>query len=61
MIIGCDLLTSLQLDIKGSDMSIEWDNSAIPWRSIDLTIDDIYLAEDCPNCQPTEQEMQGID
>jgi hypothetical protein len=60
MIIGRDLITSLQLDIKGSDMSIKWDDSAIPWRSIDLTVDDIYLAEDRRNFQPTEQEMQRM-
>ncbi len=60
MIIGRDLITSLQLDIKGSDMSIKWDDSAIPWRSIDSTVDDIYLAEDRRNYQPIEQEMQRM-
>jgi hypothetical protein len=60
MIIGRDLITSLQLDIKGSDMSIKWDDSAIPWRSIDSTVDDIYLVEDRRNYQPIEQEMQRM-
>jgi hypothetical protein len=41
-------------------MSIKWDDSAIPWRSVDLTVDDIYLAEDCRNYQPIEQEMQRM-
>ena len=45
MIIGRDLIASLQLDIKGSDVSIKWDDSAIPWRSINSTVDDICLAE----------------
>jgi hypothetical protein len=60
MIVGRDLITSLQLDIKGSDMSIKWDDSAIPWRSVVSTVNDIYLAEDPRNCQPTEQEMQRM-
>jgi hypothetical protein len=60
MIIGRDLIASLQLDIKGSDVSIKWDDSAIPWRSVDSTVDDIYLAEDRRNYQPTEQEMQRM-
>ena len=46
MIIGRDLITSLQLDVKGSDMSIKWNDAAIPWRNIDSTVKDIYLAED---------------
>ena len=32
MIIGRDLITSLQLDIKSSDMVIKWNDAAIPWR-----------------------------
>ena len=45
IIIGRDLVTSLQLDVKGSDLSIKWDDAAIPWRNIDSTVDDIYLAD----------------
>jgi hypothetical protein len=58
MIIGRNLITSLQLDIKGSDLSIKWDDAAIPWRNIDSTVDNIYLAEDPQSYQPVEQEMQ---
>jgi hypothetical protein len=60
MIIGRDLITSLQLDIKGSNMSIKWDDAAIPWRNIDSTVEDIYLAEDRRSYQPIEQEMQRM-
>ena len=60
MIIGRDLITSLQLDIRGSDMSIKWDDAAIPWRNIDSTVEDIYLAEDRQSSQPIEQEMQRM-
>jgi hypothetical protein len=45
MIVGRDLITSLQLDIKGSDMSIKWDDSAIPWRSVVSTVNDILDAK----------------
>jgi predicted aspartyl protease len=60
MIIGRDLITSIQLDIKGSDLSIQWDDAAIPWRNIDSTVDDIYLAEDRHSYAPIEQEMQRM-
>jgi transposase InsO family protein len=60
MIIGRDLITSLQLDIKGSDLSIKWDDAAIPWRNIDSTVKDIYLVEDRQSYQPIEQEMQRM-
>jgi hypothetical protein len=61
MIIGRALITSLQLDVKGSDMSIKWDAAAIPWRNIDsATFEDIYLAEDRQSYHPAEQEMNMI-
>jgi hypothetical protein len=59
MIIGRDLITSIQLDVKGSNMSIQWDD-AIPWRNIDATVDDIFLTEERHSYQPTEQEMQRM-
>ena len=34
MIIGRDLIRSLGIDIHGVDMTIHWDDSAIPWRDI---------------------------
>jgi predicted aspartyl protease len=60
MIIGRDLITSLQLDVKGSNLSIQWDDAAIPWRDIDSTSADIYLTEDRQSYQPIEQEMQRM-
>jgi hypothetical protein len=60
MIIGRDLITEIQLDVKGSDLSIKWDDAGIPWRDVDSTFDDIYLAEDRHNYQPIEQEMQRM-
>ena len=35
MIIGCDLIRSLGIDIHGAAMAIHWDDVAIPWRNID--------------------------
>ena len=34
MIIGRDLIRSLGIDIHGSDITIHWDDAAIPWRDI---------------------------
>jgi hypothetical protein len=60
MIVGRDLITSTQLDVKGSNMSIQWDDAAIPWRNIDATVDDIFLTEERHSYQPMEQEMQRM-
>ena len=42
MIIGRDLIRSLGIDIHGADMTIHWGNSAIPWRDIDSTANDVF-------------------
>jgi hypothetical protein len=60
MIVGRDLITSLQLDVKGSDMSIKWDDAAIPWRNVDSAVEDFYLAEDTKSYHPAEQEMNRM-
>jgi hypothetical protein len=57
MIIDRDLITSIQPDVKGSVMSIQWDDAAIPWRNIDATVDDIFLIKDRHSYQPAEQEI----
>ena len=42
MIIGHDLIRSLGIDIHGVDMTIHWDDAAIPWRDIDSTAKDVF-------------------
>ena len=42
MIIGRDLIRSLGIDIHGVDMTIHWDDSAIPLRDIDSTAKDVF-------------------
>ena len=42
MIIGRDLIRSLGIDIHGADMTIHWDDTAIPWRDIDSTTNDMF-------------------
>ena len=37
MIIGCDLIRSLGIDIHGVDTAIHWYDATIPWRDIDST------------------------
>jgi hypothetical protein len=60
MIIGRDLITSLGLDVKGSDQSIKWDDAAIPWRDMESTQADAYFADDRHANQPVEQEIQRM-
>ena len=42
MIIGRDLIRSLGIDIHGADMTIHWDNAAIPWRNIYSTTNNVF-------------------
>ena len=42
MIIGRDLSISLGIDIHGADMTIHWDDPAIPWRNIDSTRNNVF-------------------
>ena len=42
MIIGCDLIISLCIDIHGSDMTIHLDDASIPWHDIDSTTNYVF-------------------
>ena len=42
MIIDCDLIRSLGIDIHGADMIIRWYYAAIPWRDIYSTTNDVF-------------------
>ena len=42
MIIGCDLIRSLGIDIHGTDITIHWDNYSVPWQNIDSTTNDVF-------------------
>ena len=42
MIIGCNFIRYLGIDIHGADMTIHWDDSIIPWRDIDSTTNDMF-------------------
>ena len=43
MIIGGNLIRYLGIDIHGVEMTINWDNAAIPWRDIDYTTNDVFV------------------
>ena len=43
MIISRDLIRSLGIDIHGADVTIHWDNAAIPWRDIDSTTNSVFV------------------
>ena len=42
IIIGCDLIRSLGIDIRGADMTIHWDDAAIPCCDMDYRTNDIF-------------------
>ena len=42
MIIGRDLIGSFGIDIHGADMTIHWEDAAIPWRDIDTTTNNVF-------------------
>ena len=42
MIIGRELIRSFGFDSHGTDITIHWDNAAIPWRDIDSTTNDAF-------------------
>ena len=41
-IIGRDFIRYLGIDIHGADMTIHWDDAAIPWHDIDSTTNDVF-------------------
>ena len=42
MIIGCDFIRSLGIDIHVADMTIHWDDADIPWHNIYSTKNNIF-------------------
>ena len=42
MIIGRDLISSIDIDIHVSDMTIHWEDAAIPWRDIYSATNDAF-------------------
>ena len=42
MIIGRDLIRSLGIGIHGGNMTIHWEDAAIPWSDIDSTTKGVY-------------------
>jgi hypothetical protein len=54
MIIGRDLINKLGIDIKCSNMSIYWDDAAIPWRNMDSMLNNTYLTYS-PTHQPDKK------
>ena len=63
MIIGRDLIKSLGIDIHGGDMTIHWDNAAIPWRDIDSTAKDVFalLQHNAPFNYETKRMKRILD
>ena len=60
MIIGRDIISELGIDVKGSDLSISWSDAAIPWRDMDATTNDAFLAYS-PIHQPEKRTTKILD
>ena len=63
MIIGCDLIRFLGIDIHGVDMPIHWDDAAIPWRGIDSTAKYVFalLQHNAPFNAETKRMKRILD
>ena len=63
MIIGRDLIRSFGIDIHGGDMTIHWDDAAIPWRDIDSTAKDVFalLQHNAPFNSETKRMKRILD
>ena len=63
MIIGCDLIISLGIEIHGDDMTIQWDNAAIPWSNIDSTTNNVFALSqyNAPFNSKTKRMKKGLD
>ena len=60
MIIGTDLLEYLQINIKYSNSSIEWDTAEIPMRSRDATIEEAFHIQDTPCLEEASERIKQI-
>jgi hypothetical protein len=60
MIIGNDLLQELQVDIKYSTATIEWDGAEVPMRSRDATVEDSFYISDTPSLQEAAERIKEI-
>ena len=61
MIIGRYLIRYLGIDIHGTDMTIHWDNDAIPWRNIDsITNNACALSQYSPTFNSETKRMKRI-
>ena len=63
MIIGCDLMRSLGIDIHSADMTIHWDDAVMPWRDIDSTTKNVFALSqyNAPLNSETKQMKRIID
>ena len=60
MIIGHDLIRSLGIDTHGADMTIHWDDAAIPWRDIYYTTNDVFDLSQYNTAFNSEKKIKRI-
>jgi len=60
MIIGSDLMSELGINIKYSNLSIEWDDVDIPMRSSDVTPEESFHIQDTPSVLEATDRLRQI-
>jgi hypothetical protein len=60
MIIGRDLLEFLGIDVKFSDMTVEWGNASMPFKKYDSTVAKSYHINDPVSVEERTQRVKEI-
>jgi len=60
MIIGRDVLTDLGIDIRFSNNTVEWDNSEIPMKDVDLDCAESYHVADADAADDAIERIKRI-
>ncbi len=60
MIIGRDILEFLKVDIRFSDMTIEWEGSTMPFKAYDAKPNDSYHVQEAEHVSDSMERIKGI-
>ena len=60
MILGRDFMSDLGIDIKFSDMTVEWDGHSIPLKNSDATVEESYYIPDSGATDDATERLKKI-
>ncbi len=60
MIIGHDILEELGIDLRFSDLTVNWDGHSCPFKDGDATIEDSYFVADPQSIADATDRLKGI-